>query len=341
MLGAASVILAEVVSYSSPFPFFDGWGLLVVFPLYTLHTLVLAWVVFRAKRITFTTLFLAGAIFGLYEAYITKVLWAPTWGDTVWLVGGLSIVQTAVLVLYWHPLMAFIAPLMVSEGAFTVSPEALSSLPKFLHRLVSGRSAILPALAFAIFCGFTQGANSPSAAISLLSGLASAIIYGALALVWRRTTHGRTYRLRELLPSKREAIFLGALLLINYLWQGLLIRPDAIPRTLEPHLTVWGIYLFLGTLLVFTIRRAGMPAQTVCDETPITLPLPEEIRTAPLISWKPVALFWIVFPLTSAIATLIKPVAVLVVLSSWAIGVGMGFFIIARAAIKLFRTSVG
>lgn len=49
LLGITSVILAEVVSFSSPFPFFDDWGLTAVFPLYALHILVLAWIIFPKK----------------------------------------------------------------------------------------------------------------------------------------------------------------------------------------------------------------------------------------------------------------------------------------------------
>jgi len=79
--GAISVILTEVVSFSSPFPFFTLWGVLVVFPLYTLHVLVLSWLIFRPKRLNLNILLLAGALLGMCEAYVTKVLWKPTWGD--------------------------------------------------------------------------------------------------------------------------------------------------------------------------------------------------------------------------------------------------------------------
>jgi hypothetical protein len=63
-------------------------GIIGVFPLYTLHTLVLGWVIFQRKRVTLNSMFLAGMIFGLYESCITKVLWVPTWGNTQWIAGG-------------------------------------------------------------------------------------------------------------------------------------------------------------------------------------------------------------------------------------------------------------
>jgi hypothetical protein len=79
LMGALSVVFAEVVACSTPFPFIHPWGVLVVVPLYSLHTLVLAPLVFRRRMVRLTSLWLAGAIFGLYEAYVTKVLWHPGW----------------------------------------------------------------------------------------------------------------------------------------------------------------------------------------------------------------------------------------------------------------------
>ena len=79
ILGAFSVFFAEVTAGSSPFPWIDAWGLFVVLPLYGLHVLFLAWIVVpRARRISLPTLFVAGALFGMYEAYITKVLFDPS-----------------------------------------------------------------------------------------------------------------------------------------------------------------------------------------------------------------------------------------------------------------------
>ena len=54
------------------FPFFDPFSVLVTCPLYALHILVLGSIVLRHPRPLFASLFFAGVIFGLYEAYITK-----------------------------------------------------------------------------------------------------------------------------------------------------------------------------------------------------------------------------------------------------------------------------
>ena len=125
-LGGLSAVSAEIISSATLFPFFPLWGVLVVLPSYGLHVLVLAYLNFRKPRVTMTTLFLAGAIFGLYEAYLTKVLWSPTWGEWNWQFGGVYVIQTIVLVLFWHPLMAYIDAQPVQS--FLCVPRASSSI---------------------------------------------------------------------------------------------------------------------------------------------------------------------------------------------------------------------
>ncbi|MFO7944382.1 MAG: hypothetical protein R6U51_08825 [Anaerolineales bacterium] len=71
------------------FPYFHAWGLLVVVPLYGLHILVLAHLVYRSPQPHFPSLIFAGMLFGLYEAYLTKVLWDPPWGEAL-IIGGVA-----------------------------------------------------------------------------------------------------------------------------------------------------------------------------------------------------------------------------------------------------------
>jgi hypothetical protein len=42
---------------------------------------VLAPLAFRRGAVRLTSLWLLGAIFGLYEVYVTKILWHPTWSQ--------------------------------------------------------------------------------------------------------------------------------------------------------------------------------------------------------------------------------------------------------------------
>ena len=114
ILAALSTFFAEVFSGSDMFPYFSAWGLLVVVPLYGLHTILLAHLVYRVKKPRFSSLVFAGMIFGLYEAYLTKVLWAPPWGNPV-MIAEFAPVETLVLVFWWHCWFSFIIPLLVAS----------------------------------------------------------------------------------------------------------------------------------------------------------------------------------------------------------------------------------
>ena len=138
ILAALSTFFAEVFSGSDMFPFFSAWGLLVVVPLYGLHTILLGSLIYRADKPRFPSLVFAGMIFGLYEAYLTKVLWAPPWGDPV-IIAEFAPVETLVLVTWWHCWFSFIIPLLVAEKLLTNSTSLGRCLPGKLGDFLSPR----------------------------------------------------------------------------------------------------------------------------------------------------------------------------------------------------------
>jgi hypothetical protein len=79
ILGCLSTYFAEVWSGSQIYSFYNPQSYLLVIPLYTLHIVFLWTLIWRYGRPWLYALFPAGCLFGLYEAYITKVLWNPTW----------------------------------------------------------------------------------------------------------------------------------------------------------------------------------------------------------------------------------------------------------------------
>jgi hypothetical protein len=118
LIGLLSMFYAEVYAGSSQLWFLDFWGLCVTFPLYLLHTIFYLNCAIRTKRTSIPQLYFWGTLFGLYEAPITKVLWngypgtiTPAWG----LVGGIAINEYLTLVFFWHPLLAFILPILTFE----------------------------------------------------------------------------------------------------------------------------------------------------------------------------------------------------------------------------------
>jgi hypothetical protein len=260
ILGTLSVFFAEVAGGSAPFPFFDAWGLCTVLPLYTLHIVFLAFAVVRpGRRIGLPALFCAGAVFGLYEAYITKVIWDPTWGERGLAVGGVFLAQTAMLVLYWHPFMAFIVPLMAGELLATSSLLMLNALPAFLGRALRKRRLFVVAAAAAAVIGASKAVNSPAPWHAAASVLSSASVPALLILLWLRLPGGDRRRglgLRDLLPDGRQGLVIGLLLAGFYVATGILIRPASMPRTIVPHLSVGALYAVFGGLALGALLRA-------------------------------------------------------------------------------------
>ena len=244
-LAAFSTFFAEVFSGSDMFPFFNAWGILVVVPLYGLHIILLASLVYRAEKPRFPSLVYAGMLFGLYEAYLTKVLWAPPWGDPV-IIAGFAPIETLVLVFWWHAWFSFIIPLLVAEKLLTDSNSLGRSLPGKIGKFFNSWGGLAAVMAFG---GLFQSINSPDVGASLLSGISTTAVLVGLVVIWKRTTRDQTYTMAKLLPNRRQFKWLLIPAGIMYLVMGILIRPDWYPGLIG-HLMIWilyaiTIYLFL------------------------------------------------------------------------------------------------
>lgn len=321
LLTGLSVLFVEVSTNSSPFAFFSAWGLLSVCPLYGLHVLVLGRIAFLARSVRLPALYSAGAILGLYEAYITKVLWAPTWGPHLWTAGGVHVFQTAILVLLAHPFMAFVLPLLAAEMFFTSSSEIVKGLPKPLHRwLGTPGGRVQGAVAIVLYFGAYHGLAPKSPVEAFVTALINTLVVVALGVWWCRKCRGDMPRLRELLPNRRQFVWLSTFLGIYYLLSGAFLRREAMPHTMMPHLTILALYAALIIILVRAIRGASESGPT------------EQTDVAPLAERAPLWLFLIGFPLASALFALTKPFAGVVVMASWVIGCVVGLALIVAAA---------
>ena len=291
ILGASSVFFAEVVSGSDMFPFFRLWGLLVEFPLYTLHILVLSYIVFNYGKPRIYTLFIAGAIFGMYEAYMTKVLWNPSW-EPFFSLAGIAVVEVIVIAFFWHPFMSFIIPLFVSENILTNSRGIVNGLPNRIRNLFlynPKKKSYILLLLLAVLFGIFQSYNSPSPIHSLLSGLSTTAVLMLLIYLWRDKTKGKEYAIQMLLPNKKEFSVLLALLIIVYIVMGILIRPEALPG-LFPQLIIWLIYAGLFILLFLHLRKSKKMALPKTTISPVNF------------SWKIVIILSLLFTISSVIS---------------------------------------
>jgi len=266
IMGCLSTYLAEAVSGAGLYPFLHPWWILVCLPLYGLHLLVLAYVVWTFGKPRFSTLLLAGFIFGMYEAYMTKVVWLPPWGPPIVSLGGIAVVEAAVISFFWHPVLAFLIPVVLGECVLARSRDSWRFLPPVIQRRFrDGRAGRIALIGLAASCGAFQSFNSPSPAQSLLSGAASLGFLALLLHVWFRWTAGRGWPMRALLPGPRGFRVMLAWLAFAYVFLGVTQRTDVLPGP-GPQAIVWAVYAILFGLLFLSMKRyaraippAGLP----------------------------------------------------------------------------------
>lgn len=248
-LGFLSVAIAEVTVSSSPLAFVNPVETAFLTLFYGSHLLVFAWLAFRKGWPTLSTLWFAGVLFGLYEFYITKVLWAPPWGDTISM-AHIDVVALIVLAFFWHPFMAFIFPLAIGEAAGTTSRRVGQQLPRWLAGASLHMIGVGAAIAAATF-GLMTG--SPAmAGTSSVSALTAVVLAGKW---WRRADRHIRWDLRELLPTDRQGKGIAALLALQYIIFIPLWNPESIPPLLG-HLVVWLLYGGFALLLRSSLQES-------------------------------------------------------------------------------------
>ncbi len=264
--GMLSVVCVEVPAGSTMFPFLTIWGVLVVWPLYLLHSVFLAGIVFRFGRPGFWPLYAAGMLYGMYEAYITKVVWVSFRPEGPFFeAGGIALFETIILVLFLHPLLAFVIPLLFTEILLTSSSEIFLRLPLRCRNSLRAHPMAWAVSLMAMF-GLMQFVNSPSVLHSFFSGAGNGLLI-ALAVRWWRRTGGATFSLSELLPGARGLKVFGWLLFAWYLFWGIAIKPQSIPAILPGQLTVWILYAVLLWIFYRCLLRSRQEPPPTKEQT--------------------------------------------------------------------------
>ena len=117
LISFLTMFFGEGLIMSSPLWFFNPWSLLITLPLYAFHLVFLLTLAIKTERTSLRQLYLWGVFFGLYESWITKVLWhgygsdQPIWG----LYSGIALFEFLTLLFFYHPFYSFIVPILVFE----------------------------------------------------------------------------------------------------------------------------------------------------------------------------------------------------------------------------------
>ena len=117
LIGLIVLICAEVFSGASlRMGLWHPWTLLLTYWLYFTHYFLLTTLAVRTGRTSLSALYLWGVLFGLYESWITKVIWSGYNADGKFAMGrigpyGFSEIS---MVFIFHPVASFILPLAVT-----------------------------------------------------------------------------------------------------------------------------------------------------------------------------------------------------------------------------------
>lgn len=118
LIGLIVLICAELFSGASlALGLWHPWTLLVTYWLYFAHFFFLTTLAVRTGRTSLSSLYLWGVLFGLYESWITKVIWSGYNADGKLVMGkigpyGFSEIS---MVFIFHPVVSFILPLAVAS----------------------------------------------------------------------------------------------------------------------------------------------------------------------------------------------------------------------------------
>ena len=117
LIGLVVLICTEVFSGASvKVGLWHPWTWIVTYWLYFAHFFFFTTLSVRTGRTSLPSLYLWGVLFGLYESWITKVIWHGYGGDGEFVMGaigpyGFSEIS---MVFIFHPVAAFILPLAVA-----------------------------------------------------------------------------------------------------------------------------------------------------------------------------------------------------------------------------------
>lgn len=247
LIGLLSMLFAEVFSGASQIWFISIWGLLIILPLYLLHIVFLVYLAFRFKKTSLTQLYFFGVIFGLYEALITKVLWAGYMGETGPAMGtilGLATLEFPILVFFWHPIMSFIIPILVYQ---LMTGNILVEHNNILMK--SGRKNFLIIIYLIIISIFIANGNK----YDYIS--ANVALIGSIMLVIIAFVFSKKESLEEV-KKNTSIIAVNVCLIILYSLTFILMLPERIPRSLMPYISIAAFYILSIVLLYRSKNRS-------------------------------------------------------------------------------------
>jgi hypothetical protein len=255
-IGVLSMLYAELFSGASGVWYLDGWSLLVTFPLYLAHVLFFLNLAFSTGKTSLTHLYLWGILFGLYESWITQVLWMGynAQGPLMGTVLGIGIGEFLALVFFWHPILSFILPIFMFEVlSMSISPGNHRILASHMQCLQKGGHTRKILLGLYVIGSLFMAVNYQGNVLLALGALGGTylILYG----LYRRgrTAYPDSFSIHslELGRTGKRILLIYLISLYAVMFFGFGYLQGRIPGLLPVIITLI-LYILFGSIIYFS-----------------------------------------------------------------------------------------
>jgi len=257
LFGFLSMIFSQVFTGTSPLWFLSASDWFVILPLYWAQALLFLNLAIKYERTSLTQLYLWGVIFGLFEGWITKVIWAgyvgevPVFGTFL----GFAVGEFLGIALFWHAFFSFIVPIMVYQIIIQGTNKGDAGVIHTSHLRVISRST-----SSKIILAIIAVTSSFLIANGLYANVWAIVVSGAVnfgyifILSWIVTSFSKkTLTLESLRLGERGMSITIIYLIAMYVFFFLTNMPERIPGIGTILLTI-AFYIIVITLIFVSPR---------------------------------------------------------------------------------------
>ena len=325
LIGMIVLICTEVFSGASiQMGLWNPWTLVVTYWLYFAHFFFFTTLAVRTGRTSLGALYLWGVLFGLYEFWITKVIWHGYGGDGKFVMGsigpyGYSEISMAFI---FHPVAAFLLPLAVT---CLLCPPLRRLFPDLAW--LTGKSKIARLvqvyLVVALACTLAMNSGGPlNLALNVAFMFAVMFVLLRLSRSALASSDGR----RIVVFGGRGFFGLCAYLLLLYEVTYTFLRPEGLPSLQLQSVTF--VFYALAIAGIWMHRgRQPLPADAVQVEG-------RELRLVMILFATLLALALVLSPLAGT------PALLLPILASFVLWTPLGFLLTAASLVNGVRERI-
>jgi hypothetical protein len=265
LIGWIVLICAEVFSGASlHMGLWHPWTLIVTYWLYFSHFFLFTTLAVRTRRTSLSSLYLWGVLYGLYESWVTKVIWHGYSGDGKFVLGsigpfGFSEIS---MVFLFHPVMSFLMPLAVACLLLPSLRSLFPDLAWFTGESLSAR-LIRYYIIFSIVPIIVMNSGGP---LNLVANLIAAMMVLFILARLARPTFVMPDARRVVVFSRTGLIglcvYIGLLYGVTYFG----LRPEGLPSMSVQLFTI----LFYAVIIVglWRHREAELPQANAPQASP-------------------------------------------------------------------------